>query len=145
MNNEGLVACHYFERFRSNQGPVENIYLLMRETIEPGESIETCLARGLKEEFGAIGMPRQFLGTIVSHFPNKQDILVEKTTLYFLVDCLQINQEDRDTEGEESKSKVCWLTIDELKQRMVDQSRRYPERTDFNESIVLDRARAIIQ
>lgn len=46
-----------------------DIYLLMRETIEHGETIEESIHRGLLEEFGSTGDIKNFLGSIVSHFP----------------------------------------------------------------------------
>ena len=52
-NKQGEIACHYFDTFSHLGESAEDFYILMRETIEPNETIEKALARGLKEEFGA--------------------------------------------------------------------------------------------
>lgn len=70
-NAEGKICCHYFDHISHPAfGAYDNFYLLMRETIEPGESIEQCLHRGLSEEFGATAELKSYLGSIVSHFEN---------------------------------------------------------------------------
>jgi hypothetical protein len=83
-NQEGKVAAHYFDNFSlPGFGDADDFYLLMRETIEPGETIEMALARGLMEEFGATARLQKYIGSIVARFP-KEGVIIEKTTLYFL-------------------------------------------------------------
>jgi NADH pyrophosphatase NudC (nudix superfamily) len=50
----------YTHRYTSLQKEGEkrvlhNIYTLIRETLEPGESLEEAIARGIQEEMGAVG------------------------------------------------------------------------------------------
>ena len=70
-NDEGKIACHYFKTITHKDiGTMENIFLLMRETIETNETIESCLTRGLLEEFGMRADLKSYVGSIVSKFKN---------------------------------------------------------------------------
>jgi len=108
----------------------------MRETIEPGESLETVLARGLMEEFGATATLHSYLGSIVSHFP-KDSVSIEKTTLYFLCDLISINPALRSTEDEEDGSEIQWNEPSYLISKMKEQRARI-EREDIDESKILE-------
>jgi hypothetical protein len=141
INKEKNVACHYFKSLAvPDFGNFEDFYILMRETIEPNETIEECLARGLKEEFGAEASLRHFIGSIVSEFPlTKEGPIVEKTTLYFLCDLISIDPNRRNKEDLESKSDIMWLPPRELMSKMSDQSKRL-KRKDADESGILKKA-----
>jgi len=137
-NKDGKIGCHYFKKFiHETMGEFENFYLLMRETIEPHESIEKCLSRGLMEEFGAEGDLKLYMGSIVSNFTHK-DVIIEKTTLYFLCDLVSFDPAKRSTEDIESNSEIMWLDKGELIDHMKEQSKRL-HREDLDESVVLER------
>lgn len=108
----------------------------MRETIEPGESLETVLVRGLMEEFGATATLHSYIGSIVSNF-SKEGVIIEKTTLYFLCDLIAINPALRSTEDEEDGSQVQWhephYLIDKMRQQRVRIGRE-----DIDESKILE-------
>lgn len=120
-------------------GTFDNFYLLMRETIEPNESIEQCLTRGIREEFGAQVNLNSFLGSIVSRFKiPKTDITMEKTTLYFLCDFISIDPSKRSTNDPESVSEIRWMKPQDLIVKMKEQGKR-SGREDIDESKVLER------
>jgi len=52
--------------------PFNELYLLMRETVEDGESLYDAVARGLQEEFGLSGEVERYLGSTRNTFtrPN---------------------------------------------------------------------------
>lgn len=110
-NTDGLVCCHFYKR---SDLPLESegksdLYLLMRETIEPNETLEDAITRGLQEEFGAEGELKAYIGCIKSTFPFKIDqIPIEKTTLYFHVEMTNFNPAMRDGDGIESRSTIQW-------------------------------------
>lgn len=133
------VACHYFKSLEiPDFGMFENFYILMRETIEPNESIEQCLARGLQEEFGCVAKARHYIGSVVSKFPlAKEGPIVEKTTLYFLCDLINIDKSARRPNDPESGSEVIWLEPAELIRKMKDQRLRLG-REDADESVLLE-------
>jgi len=139
-NEEGKICCHYFKSkfFSEVDRTLEDFYILMRETVEPGESLEECLARGLKEEFGVTARLESYLGSIVSHFP-KESMDVEKTTLYF--SCAFISRDDtlRSHDDIESGSETRWVEPSLLMSKMKEQSARL-NREDTDESIMIERA-----
>lgn len=108
IDKDKKVACHYFKELDIPAlGKAEDLYLLMRETIEPGESIEQCLARGLQEEFGAKASMRHYIGSIVSRFSlAKEGSTVEKTTLYFLCDLVSFDPSRRKDGDPERGSEI---------------------------------------
>lgn len=141
VNEKGEVCCHHFftkdiKGYWTEEG-LDDFYTLMRETINPGESLESALHRGLMEEFGAVGEIIDYVGSIKSHFKHK-DVEVEKTTLYFL--CKLINQDLSKRSGEdiESKSAIEWQKPEFLIPLMKNQTLKYG-RTDVDESSILEK------
>ncbi len=116
-NKEGRICCHFYKKADL---PIEfegksDLYLLMRETIQSGESIEDVVERGLQEEFGAKGIMRAYLGSIKSSFPLRiSKVDVEKTTLYFHVEVTEFNPTDRDDDMVEPKSTIQWIEPREI-------------------------------
>ena len=91
-NDKGEICCHYFKKFsRPTVGSFEDMYILMRESLEDNETLEQCLKRGLMEEFGIVAEQQSFLGSIVSEVPIMgSKAFMKKTTLYFLCDLVSI-------------------------------------------------------
>ncbi len=140
FNEKGEVCCHHF--FAKDlsgywaEEKLDDFYLLMRETVEPKESLEHALRRGLSEEFGATGKIIDYVGSIKSVFKHK-GVDIEKTTLYFL--CELVLQDLSKRHGDiESKSKVEWQKPDFLIPLMKGQAARFG-RTDVDESNILER------
>lgn len=140
VNENKEVACHYFDEFQSPTDPERHFdfYILMRETVEPGESMEDAALRGIMEEFGSTGVIRRFLGTLVSRF-NRGEHEMEKTTVYFLVDLESFDIDKRALDDAEESSEIRWLSPDYLIKKMQEQGKRYI-RTDLDESEILVRA-----
>ena len=139
-DNSGRICCHYYKK---SDLPIESegksdLYLLMRETLLPNETIENAVARGLQEEFGAKGDIKAYLGSITSFFPLRiSKVSVQKTTLYFHVLMTSFNPEQRDNDEVESKSIIQWLEPRELRDLFVEQGKKY-DRTDLNESAAIE-------
>ncbi|MFZ3031582.1 MAG: NUDIX hydrolase [Candidatus Moraniibacteriota bacterium] len=144
VNEKGEVATHYFKEFETfEKVKFFDFYLLMRETVEPGESIEGAVSRGIKEEFGATGEIERFLGTLVTKF-LRRGTWIEKTTTYFLVSLESFDLNLQTKDGETRVSQVQWQSIDFLIEKMKEQGKKY-ERTDLDESIILERAKKFIE
>lgn len=139
-NSEGNICCHYFEKITHESiGTLENFYLLMRETIEPDETIEQTLKRGLEEEFGMKARLKSYIGSIVSHFLIQDSgVLVEKTTLYFLCEYISLDISKRKKGDLESTSELVWVEPSKLILQMKEQGKRL-RREDIDESIVLEK------
>lgn len=139
-NGEGKICCHYFKKVTAPTiGTLEDFVLLMRETIEPHETIEACLARGLMEEFGMRAELKSYLGSIVSRFiAGESAAVIEKTTLYFLCDFVSMDESLRKEDDIEATSSIVWLAPDEVIDRMREQSIRLG-REDVDESSIVER------
>lgn len=137
-NEEGKICCHYFDTLTIRGSVFEDFYLLMRETIEPNESIEICLHRGLMEEFGMKANLKTYIGSIVSKFEVRETgIFIEKTTLYFLCDFVSIDQSLRKTDDVEAKSEIQWVDPEVLIVHMREQRERLG-REDIDESAIIE-------
>lgn len=144
INDKDEICCHHFVNdilrdYRPDFN-MNDFYILMRETPEPGEIIENVVHRGLLEEFGAEAQIVDYLGSIKSNFKSNE-VTVEKTTIYFL--CKLVNQDFSRRSGDiESKSNLEWHTADFLIPKMKEQSKKY-NRTDIDESEILERFKNI--
>lgn len=143
LNEEGKVCCHHFDSTKSNfkgywkdQG-LEDFYILMRETVEPNETLEQALHRGLMEEFGIEAELVDYIGSIQSHFKSK-GVEIEKTTLYFLCKLKSQDLSRRSAGDVEFESQVEWQTPDFLIPKMKEQVTKY-DRTDIDESKILEK------
>ena len=131
-NKDGQIGVHHFDASKGD------FYILMRETIEPNETIETALARGLREEFGATATLRRYLGPIISRFPDSHGRSIHKTTLYFLMDLQKLG--DWPKHDGESDGALEWRDPEFLIKTMKAQAKRL-HREDWDESAVLERLR----
>lgn len=136
LNDQKEVLCHHFSSITLNGVTANDLYLLVRETLESGETLEEAVHRGLKEEMGAEAEIETYIGSIASEFPRGK-ILMQKTTLYFLCQLKNIDASKRDVTDPEAGSKITFLPIDKLIKKMKTQSGRYG-RTDLDESSILE-------
>jgi hypothetical protein len=138
QNAQGEVAVHYFKKFEHpSLGEFKDLYILMRETPELGESIEETLHRGLREEFGATGEIVDYLGPIVINFP-KGNVSIEKTTIYFLCNLISIDESLRAKDDIEALSELRFMPPQQLIEIMKEQRHRFG-RDDADESSILER------
>lgn len=140
MNRKGQIYCHHFPKGKRNP----DFFILMRETINPGEALEKALARGLKEEFGMKTRILTYLGSIESKFTNWEKTSVRKTTLYFL--CAPVKQMTRWITSPETRkghfgagSDLEWRSPKFLITQMKKQDKKM-RRNDFDESNIIERA-----
>ncbi len=144
VNEKGEICCHHFftkdlKGYWADE-KLDDFYILMRETIEPNESLEHALHRGLKEEFGAEGTMVDYIGSIKSTFQHK-GVDIEKTTLYFLYKLISQDLSKRTGEDIEANSLVEWHTPEYLIPRMKEQAIKFG-RTDVDESSILEKIKS---
>ena len=134
LNSKKKIYCHHLSGMKG-----KDAYLLMRETVKPGESLEKALVRGLKKEFGARAKLKGYLGSMISSFKNWQGAQVQKTTLYFLCKVVGVPKKVKWVEDHGSKgNKPEWKSAKFLIPQMEKQGRAL-KRTDFDESDILKR------
>ena len=145
LNDKNKICCHHFDSktfdFKGywKDQHLEDFYILMRKTVELGETLENTLYRGLMEEFGIEAKLVDYVGSIQSHFKNK-GVEIEKTTLYFLCKLKTQDLSKRSSGDVEFESQVVWRGADFLIPKMKEQSKKYG-RTDVDESAILERLR----
>jgi len=132
MNNEGEIACHYYKESTIRKYP-PNFYTLMHESIETNETLEQTLSRGLREEFSMKAELKRYVGSLIVNYTN-QDVLVEKTVLYFL--CKLTDTMKRDLSDPEASSELKWMNIDDLISIMKKQGELHGASSD--ESKILE-------
>ena len=143
-NDDNEVCVQYLKDFyHPAVGSLSDFYSLMRETIEPNETIEQALQRGLLEEFGAIGELQSFLGSIVAMTPQ-EDYIFQKNTLYFHLKLISLDLAKRSYEDKKINAEIVWAKIPELIAKMTEQGKRL-NREDLNESVVLERLMKVLK
>ena len=140
-NAEGHVLVHHFPAGAARGywagADITDFYILMRETLEPNETLEGALARGLAEEFNAVASLDSYLGSIVANWEEK-GVTYQKTTLYFLCTYQKEAGERRDLSDAEGDSELVWKAAEELIPLMHAQKERF-NREDLDESAILER------
>lgn len=147
INEKNEVACHYFknspEKAPGEYRGLEDMYLLMRETPEFGESIEEAVRRGLMEEFGATGQIVTFLGSQEREFQGDTFSII-KTTVYFLVRLSEFDLTKRSHEDVEAESEIVFLAPDVCVAKMEEQWNRLKIET-LNEAEIVLRAKQYLE
>ncbi|MBI2043033.1 NUDIX domain-containing protein [Candidatus Pacearchaeota archaeon] len=140
LNNKNEICIHHFLNYPL-QDKVVDFYLLMRETVNPDETLEEALHRGLEEEFGIKAILIDYLGSIKSKFPSN-GTMIEKTTIYFLCRYQSQDLNLRDINDVEGKTKIEWQSADFLIPKMKEQGKK-SGRSDIDESDVLKRLKKL--
>lgn len=91
INDSGKIGTHHFVSHPEvlKRTGLQDMFLLVRETIEPGESLEQAALRGIYEEFGAKGEVLGYLGSRTTSFyhwrcDGTEDRFISCATLNFL-------------------------------------------------------------
>lgn len=135
FDQQGRIACHHFSEILGQK----NVYILMRESMEDGETPLMTLHRGLMEEFGATAKPIAFLGCLSGYLPVSRRPF-DKTTLYIACELIDWNPENRNPDDPEAGSKIEWQQPEALISIMQRQGERFNHRVDADESEMIKRA-----
>lgn len=134
INEYGEVACHHFKKI----GELQDVFTLMRETVENDETLVQAVERGLEEEFGATGEVKAYIGSKVTTFKMKSGVSVQKTTVYFVVKLKSIGTIPRKPGSAESKSHILWMKPEDMI-NVMDRSCDNKREDDLNEADILER------
>ncbi|GIW58776.1 MAG: hypothetical protein KatS3mg086_061 [Candidatus Dojkabacteria bacterium] len=120
LNSKKQVALQYFKH---NAGH-DNVYYLMRESLQDNNTIEQTLANGLMKEMGITAQIRHFVGSRVTNFLDSDGNEITKTTIYYLCDLVSIDESQKDPENPEGVSEVKFFDIDEAIKITQEQLKR---------------------
>ncbi len=140
-NDSNNICVHHFVRDAVPQNMqylmngVTDLYLLMRESIENGETIDEAVARGVQEEFGARGVIEKYIGS-TEHRAKTRDGDYWKTTLYHSVRLIGMGERPKD--NAEVFSIIEWIEPPKLMEIMKEQGRKTAF-SDFDESKIIER------
>lgn len=135
---DGKVLCHYFDTLPDPLGHHDDVYILMRETVESGESMEQALIRGAAEEFGAAIRVDHILEAKIDQIrDDAKEFVWDKTTLYFACSLIELDVRERDEDDFESSSDIQWQDPAFLIAHMKKQGTR-TGRGDLDESRILE-------
>ena len=121
------------ERFAYTLGGLSESYVLMHESVENGEALEDAVVRGLKEEFGASGTVRKYLGAL-SFMHTWSGKTFEKTILYFLADITEMSKRPDDMEA---WTELAWLSPEALLEKFRYQNER-SDRPELSEAKIIE-------
>lgn len=146
INESNEVCVHHYKDIDDAPSGTyyEDVYTLMRETMENNESLEEAVLRGVGEGFGLTGEILKYIGPLTAIAPGLSGGVrdFEKTTLYFLVRKTGEDASLLVDEGFESLGTIEWKPIDFLIEHMEKEAEKHT-RTDLNESAVLRRVIAL--
>ena len=142
LNDRHDIAMHFWQK--SVWG--DDLYSLMHETLHNGEPLEDAAARGLQEEWGVTGDILAYLGTGIKRFsvPNEKSRRLDKALPTFLAKLVSVDASLR-TSGPEGESKLVWLSFKKAFEIMRQQSERFPERPDLDETFALEWAQDYLE
>lgn len=137
VNERGEICVHTFpvselpEDIQSAL-TVDRLHILMRESVEEGETLSEAVLRGLQEEFGATGTVTRYLGSLRGQASSPKGVF-QKTTLYFLVELGAMGERPLD---EESSSELQWIESSLLIEKM--RAQKSNQRDDMDESEIIE-------
>lgn len=134
VSGDDAICCHHFQ--------FADFYILMRETVQPNETFEQALTRGLLDEFGARAKVNAYVGSLKTYFQFEEH-RIEKTTLYFLCVLESRNNSWRKYDHPECDSTIECHPIDFLIPKMKEQAQRL-NRSHLDESYILERAKMFL-
>ncbi|BCX14302.1 MAG: hypothetical protein KatS3mg085_834 [Candidatus Dojkabacteria bacterium] len=120
LNSKNQVALQYFKH---NAGH-DNVYYLMRESLENNTTIEETLANGLMKEMGITAQIRHFVGSRVTTFLDADGNEITKTTIYYLCDLISVDESKKDPENPEGSSEVKFFDLSDAIKITQDQLKR---------------------
>ncbi len=142
FNDKYEVCVHHFfkkdipENLHFLMDYQDEIYHLMRESLEGNEPLHDAVKRGVKEEFGAEAVVDKYLGAKVDIITGPDQEPFEKLTIYHAVKL--INMGERLYFDTENKSQMEWHSPDKLIAIFEEQSQK-TKRPELDERIIIER------
>lgn len=144
FNKDNKILVHRFDSGLAGNPFPRDIYTLIRETMEPGETIEAALARGIKEEAGSEAKLIAFLGSLTGLARDVEEGTkdFDKTTLYFAMKLVDWRPDQRLQDDREAASELKWCEPDAMIPIMREQG-EVTRSADLDESVIVERFRQL--
>lgn len=141
--NENYEICmhHFFkknvpEHLHFLIDNMDECYHLMRESLEGNEPLQDAVLRGIKEEFGAVGIVEKYLGAKIDLIKEPDDTDFEKLTIYHAVRLKDLRERtDKEVEG---NTKLEWFKPQVVLDIYTNQVSK-TDRPELDERIVIER------
>jgi len=117
---------------------MDEVYHLMRESLEGNEPLHDAVLRGIKEEFSAKGVVESYLGSKIDEILQPDGTTFEKLTIYHAVRLKELGTRVVTDTDVESKTKLEWLSPEEVLQ-IYDKQCQLTKRPELDERIIIDR------
>lgn len=141
FNDRFEIGVHHFriehipEQLRFLADNLPDIWHLMRESLEDGETLEAAVLRGCQEEFGAVGTVEKYLGAKIDQIltPSKS---FQKCTLYHAVRLQTLGE--RTGDDGENVSQLEWYAPHDLL-ALFDEQVQKTNRPELDERELVER------
>ena len=142
FNDDYDICVHHFfkkdipEQLHFLADYQDEIYHLMRESLEGDESLQDAVLRGLKEEFGIEGLVDKYLGAKIDIITGPNQRPFEKLTIYHSAKLT--SQGERLNFDIESRSKMEWYSPQDLLKIFEAQTVK-TKRPELDERVIIER------
>ena len=142
FNDEYQICLHHFYKQRMPKhlhfllDYLDETHHLMRESLEGNEPLQDAVLRGIREEFGALGIVEQYLGAKIDEIQQPDGQTFEKLTIYHAVRLVELKA--REASDAESKTDVEWHSPKEVL-KIYDIQCQKTQRPELDERIIIQR------
>jgi len=143
FNDQYEICLHHFfkdkvpERLHFLSDGLDEIWHLVRESLEGDESLQAAVLRGVQEEFGITGRVEKYLGAKIDVITGPQKIHpFEKLTVYHAVRAIEYGE--RPDIDEESRTVMEWHSPAQARE-IYRQQASLTTRPELDETIIIDR------
>ncbi|MFM2424378.1 MAG: hypothetical protein RLZZ70_769 [Candidatus Parcubacteria bacterium] len=142
FNEDYEICVHHFHKRDISpdvhflMDNLDDVWHLMRESLEGNESLHDAVLRGMQEEFGLVGAVDKYLGSKIDIITGPNQVPFEKLTIYHAVKLVSFA--DRPSHDEENKSVMEWYIPRNLI-AIFDAQCAKTQRPELDERIIIER------
>ncbi len=142
FNNQHEICLHHFykkdvpEKLHFLADYLDEVWHLMRESIEGNDPLQDAVLRGVQEEFGVIGEVDKYLGAKIDTITGPNQEPFEKLTIYHSVKLIEFGE--RSNIDAENKTVMEWHSPQAALEIYREQASK-TTRPELDESIIIER------
>lgn len=142
FNDKYEICVHHFHKrdippnVHFLMDHLDDVWHLMRESLEGNEPLQDAVLRGMQEEFGVVGAVDKYLGAKIDIITGPNQSPFEKLTIYHAVKLVSfVERPDHDAE---SKSVMEWHSPRDLI-TIFDAQCAKTKRPELDERVIIER------